>query len=110
LSQAEDFIHQGFKAFRAEHIQGPGPAQEVQGSKQSGQSKVMVPVKMRNKNSPDAVHLASKFGETALSAFPAIDQEKVFVEIDQLSRRVPPIGREGGTAPQDEYFKAGHGV
>jgi len=83
------------------------PAQQVKGIQKAYQAKVMVAVKMGNKNMADPLEPYAGFAKLHLGSFTAIEQEKAVSHLDQMSRGIAVGCRYRGTGAKNGY-REGH--
>jgi hypothetical protein len=78
-------------------------AQETHAGDEPYESEIMVPMQVRDKNMIDSATPDLIFIHLGLRAFPAIDQEKVIVQGDNLGRGMTVEGRDGRIISKYSY-------
>jgi hypothetical protein len=85
LKELQVIQHQFFQSLRSVYMQGLFPAQQPERGKQAENAKDMIPVEVADEYVMDLPQAYPVFAKLHLGSFPAIDQKKPLIHIQQMS-------------------------
>ena len=90
-------VQNGLQFWRTIDVKWPGPPQQIERRHQTREAQVMVAVQMGNADVVNPHHADPLVPQRNLRSLSAIEEELLFMNVDQLRSRVPSRQRKGRT-------------